>query len=151
MKDSTVNKTIGNHFEQELCDKLAQHGFWAHNMAQNRDGQPADIIACIGDTPILIDCKVCLNDRFPISRIEENQHTAMALWDKTGNNYAYFALKLSTGEIYMHHYNGLRYFEENNGKTLSRQAIIDSGTDFDNWVEGVIDDVYGDRLQDYDY
>ena len=151
MKDSTVNKTIGNHFEQELCDKLAQHGFWAHNMAQNRDGQPADIIACICDTPFLIDCKVCLNDRFPLTRIEENQHTAMTLWDKTGNQYAYFALKLSTGEIYMHHYNGLRYFEENDGKALNRQQIIEGGELFDFWVDNVIDDVYNDRLQDYDY
>ena len=145
------NKTLGNSFERELADKLAQHGFWVHLLQQNQAGQPADIIACISDTPFLIDCKVCLNDRFPLTRIEENQHTAMALWDKTGNQYAYFALKLSTGEIYMHHYNGLRYFEENDGKALNRQQIIEGGELFDFWVDNVIDDVYNDRLQDYDY
>ncbi|MBR1732161.1 MAG: Holliday junction resolvase RecU [Alloprevotella sp.] len=150
MKPSTVNKTVGNRFEQELCDLLAANGFWAHNMAQNHDGQPADVIACINDTPFLIDCKVCANDTFPVSRIEDNQHTAMQLFEAKDNSCAYFALKLSNGDIYMHHYEGLKYFEEHGGKTLTRQQIIDGGDKFEDWVESVIDDVYNDRLQDYD-
>jgi len=145
------NKSDGNHFEQELCERLSEKGFWATNLAQGRCGQPADIVACIGDTPFLIDCKVCANDSFPISRIEDNQHMAMTLWEKTGNQNAYFALKLSTGEIYMHHFDSLRYFEENDGKSLSRQAIIDGGYEFEVWVDEVMDDVYNNRLQDYDY
>lgn len=151
MKESTVNKIVGNRFEQELCDLLAENGFWAHNIAQNRDGQPADIIACIGDTPFLIDCKVCINDTFPFSRIEDNQHMAMALFEKQGNQNAYFALKLSTGEIYMHHFDALRLLEENDGKALSRRSIIKDGDKLEDWVKDVIDDVYNGRLQDYDY
>ena len=34
------NKKNGNHFEEEFCELLALHGFWAHNMAQNQVGQP---------------------------------------------------------------------------------------------------------------
>ena len=39
------NKKNGNHFEEEFCELLALHGFWAHTMAQNQVGQPADVIA----------------------------------------------------------------------------------------------------------
>ena len=39
------NKKIGNDFEKELCEVLAEYGFWVHNFTQNQDGQPADIIA----------------------------------------------------------------------------------------------------------
>ena len=150
MKPSTVNKTVGNRFEQELCDLLAAQGFWSHNIAQNHDGQPADVIACINNRPFLIDCKMCANDTFPVSRIEDNQHTAMQLFEDKDNDGVYFALKLSTGEIYMHHYEGLKYFEDNGGKSLTRQQIM-TGDKFEDWVESVIDDVYSDRLQDYDY
>lgn len=74
-----VNKTLGNHFEGELCELLAENGFWAHNLAQNQAGQPADVIAVKNDVAILIDCKVCSNDRFSLSRIEDNQEMAMTL------------------------------------------------------------------------
>ena len=40
-----INKKLGNDFEQELCDKLAEYGFWCTNLAMNKSGQPADIIA----------------------------------------------------------------------------------------------------------
>lgn len=54
-----VNKIAGNRFEAELCGILAEHGFWAHNMAQNQAGQPADIIAVKDGWAVLIDCKLC--------------------------------------------------------------------------------------------
>ena len=72
-----INRKIGNSFETEFCELLFQYGFWCHNMAQNAAGQPADIIAVKGKTAYLIDCKVCSNNRFPLSRVEENQHFAM--------------------------------------------------------------------------
>jgi len=145
------NKRLGNAFEREFADKLHKHGFWVHLLKQNEAGQPADVIACINDVPFLIDCKMCANDTFPLSRIEDNQHTAMQLFEDRGNTGAYFALKLSTGEIFMHHFEGLRYFIDNGGKTLNRQQIMEGGNRFEDWVESVIDDVYSDRLQDYDY
>ena len=48
------NKKNGNHFEEEFCELLALHGFWAHNMAQNQVGQPADVIAVKNGIPVLI-------------------------------------------------------------------------------------------------
>ena len=42
---SNNNKTSGNRFEQDFANLLAEHGFWAHVMQQNKAGQPADIIA----------------------------------------------------------------------------------------------------------
>lgn len=98
---SASNKTIGNHFEAELCDLLAEAGWWAHNLAQNQTGQPADVIAARNNIPVLIDCKVCENNRFVLSRIEDNQEGAMTLWEMTGNAYCYFAMKLSDDSIYM--------------------------------------------------
>ena len=102
------NKTIGNSFEAELCELLAENGFWAHNLAQNQTGQPADVIAVKNDIAYLIDCKVCENDRFPFSRIEDNQESAMTLWEMRGNANCYFALKDSQENIYMVHFDDLQ-------------------------------------------
>ena len=107
MKASTVNRTIGGHFEGELCNLLAAHGWWAHNMAQNQVGQPADVIAVKNNIAVLIDCKVCATDRFNLSRIEGNQEGAMTLWKARGNAYCYFAMKLTNGSIYMVHFDEL--------------------------------------------
>jgi Holliday junction resolvase len=92
---------MGNRFEAELCDALARHGFWAHNMAQNQTGQPADVIAVRNGVAHLIDCKVCSHDRFALSRIEANQEAAMTLWECKGNTSGYFALRLTDGTIWM--------------------------------------------------
>ena len=107
MKSKIDNRTLGVRFETELCELLAQHGWWAHDMAQNQTGQPADVIAVKNDTAVLIDCKVCSDNRFPLSRIECNQEGAMTLWEIRGNTECYFAMKLSDGAIYMVHFDEL--------------------------------------------
>lgn len=112
MKMSTVNRTVGGRFESELCEVLAGHGWWAHNLAQNQVGQPADVIAVKGNTAVLIDCKVCADNRFALSRIEGNQEGAMTLWRERGNYFCYFAFKLKDGSIYMIHYDTLRDLEQ---------------------------------------
>lgn len=94
------NKKLGNSFETELCEILSQHGFWAHNLAQNSAGQPADVIAVKYGEAFLIDCKVCSQGKFQYSRIEENQDLSMSLWRDCGNGNGWFALKFDT-EIYM--------------------------------------------------
>lgn len=96
----TSNRKLGNDFETEFCEILAEHGFWVHNFALKKSGQPADVIAVKERLPFLIDCKVCENDRFPFSRIEENQRLSMELWNKCENGQGWFALKTSKG-IYM--------------------------------------------------
>ena len=94
------NKKLGNSFEAELCEILSEHGFWAHNLAQNAAGQPADVIAVKDGEAFLIDCKVCSQGKFQYSRIEENQDLSMELWQDCGNGFGWFALKFDTG-IYM--------------------------------------------------
>lgn len=104
MKDTYAansNRKIGTSFEQELCDWLGDHGFWAHNMAQKAEGQPADVIAARYGKPYLIDCKVCSDDSFALSRLEPNQSRAMKRWCTTGNGVGWFAIKLNNGKIYM--------------------------------------------------
>ena len=106
------NRSDGIHFEGELCEILFKHDFWAHNIAQNRDGQPADVIAVRGDKAYLIDCKNCFHDRFHLSRIEFNQESSMELWEDCGNTECYFALKDSLGKIYMAHFDQLIAFRD---------------------------------------
>lgn len=93
------NKKVGNAFEQEFCEILAQHGFWAHNLAQNRQGQPFDVIAAKDGAAYVFDCKVCEDDVFDLSRIEENQENAMLLWESKGNRTGRFVFKLSSGDM----------------------------------------------------
>lgn len=97
----TGNRTIGNRFEYELAQILSEHGFWVHILSQNKAGQPADLIAVKGNIAVLIDAKVCSNDRFPISRIEANQLASMNVWKTSGNGEWYFAMKLTDRMIYM--------------------------------------------------
>lgn len=127
------NKTIGNNFEQELCDILADNGFWVHNMAMNKSGQPADVIAAKNGTSYLIDAKVCSNDNFPFSRIEENQELAMELWKECGNGIGWFALKISSG-IYMVVHEVMKVWR-NDHKMLSHDDICYFGLPIERWVE----------------
>ena len=41
----TSNKKLGNTFENEFCEMMFMRNFWVHNLAQNKSGQPADVIA----------------------------------------------------------------------------------------------------------
>ena len=134
MKSKTDNRTLGVRFETELCKLLAQHGWWAHNLSQNQTGQPADVIAVKNDMATLIDCKVCSNDRFPLSRIECNQEGAMTLWKIRGNTQCYFAMKLSGGEIYMVHFDELYERYLNNKGTITRVEFKKYRT-FEEWLK----------------
>ena len=80
-----INKKLGNDFEQELCQILADAGYWTHNFANRKNGQPADIIAVRSGGAYLIDAKVCSYEVFPFKRIEETQHLAMDMWLECGN------------------------------------------------------------------
>ena len=98
----TDNRSVGTRFEAELCDILAQHGFWAHNMQQNHAGQPADIIAIRGAFHTLIDCKHIADDKgFPFSEIRENQRSAMKMFQRKCGQLCYFAFKLPDDTIWL--------------------------------------------------
>lgn len=124
------NKKLGNDFEQEFCKRLSKAGYWVHNFANKKNGQPADIIAVKDGTALLLDCKVCSNGIFDISRIELNQHLAMRKWERCGNGTAWFALKVED-EIYILPYSVL----EKQKKTISKRFIQIVGARLDCFLE----------------
>jgi len=67
-------------------------------MVQNKSGQPADIIAVNEHTAILIDAKVCKNNRFSLERVEDNQFLAMSYWTKITKNPSGFACYLEQSD-----------------------------------------------------
>lgn len=97
---TNMNRKTGTSFERQLCTNLAGHGFWAHQMAQNSQGQPFDVIAAKNGHTYPIDCKVCEKDVFRLERVEENQYSAMTLWRQTGNGEGWFALRMTNGEVW---------------------------------------------------
>ena len=123
MKKSMENRTVGIRFEQEMCNYLSKKGWWAHDMTQSASGQPADIICAKGNVAILIDCKVCANNRFPFSRVEPNQESAMKLWMDKGNTYVYFALKLNDDSVYMMSYIRYNMFVQEGKSSLNEEVI----------------------------
>ena len=95
------NRAVGNAFEQEFSELLYAYGFWVHRLTQDSAGQPADVIAVKNKIAYLIDCKDCSAKGFDLRRVEENQITAMQLWNDCGNGQGWFAIKVPTGDIYM--------------------------------------------------
>lgn len=70
----------GYKYESEICNKLKELGFWTLNIPKNNMGaQPFDIIAIKDERVLAIDCKVCEGNRFPLSRIEDNQWLSFEL------------------------------------------------------------------------
>lgn len=130
---SNSNKKIGNNFEREFCEILSEHGFWVHNFAQNQDGQPADVIAVRDGGSFLIDCKVCITGRFQLNRIEENQQSAMQHWVDTGNEEAWFALKIEN-DIVMMRYSDLMLLKTVQS-SLNKSEILKHGVMFEKWVD----------------
>jgi Holliday junction resolvase len=127
------NKKLGNDFESELCEILSMYGFWCHNLAQNSDGQPADVIAVKNSVAYLIDCKVCSNDRFPFSRIEENQELAMEMWRECGNSCGIFALKFSE-DIYMVPMYSMALCRDKNS-SMTLDLVKQYGLSLGEWLE----------------
>ena len=126
------NKQAGNNFEREFCEQLARDKFWAHFIGGSKNGQPADIIAVRNEHAYLIDAKDCQNDRFVLSRIENNQDMAMRYWEMCGNNQGIFALNTSKG-VYMLRYGVVQVLEIAGIKSLNMQSIEKYCTPYAEW------------------
>lgn len=111
----------------------SKYGFWAHRLQDNKNGQPADVIMAKHDVAVLVDCKVCENNRFPLSRMEENQINAMRKWINCGNGHVAFALKLDN-DIRMINYEILMTLK-NYHKSLNKNDIIKYTLSFLEWQE----------------
>jgi Holliday junction resolvase len=127
------NKATGNGFENEFAQILYDNGFWVHLLNQNKSGQPADVIAAKNGKAHLIDCKVCSDNSFPLSRIEENQDMAMDMWKDCGNGIGWFALKTEFGIYMLTHY--VMKAWRNSHSSLSPKDIYEMGIPIDKWVK----------------
>lgn len=95
------NKKLGSKFEQDFCELLRHHKYWAHFLEPYKDGsQPFDIIASKNNTTYAFDCKTCKSRTFPLSRIEYNQELAFNKMLSMGNTNIYFAF-LNEDVIYI--------------------------------------------------
>ena len=128
------NRRVGTGFEKQLCMSLSGYGFWAHNLAQNSQGQPFDIIAARNGKSYPIDCKDCAKDIFKMERIEENQSSAMFLWRETGNGEGWFALRMTNGAVYFLPFSKLESLSLLK-TVLSASEIRQFGVPFREWVE----------------
>lgn len=130
-----TNKKIGNDFESRLCEILSNEGFWTHNFAQNQAGQPADVIAVKNGKAYLIDCKVCSNRGFVLSRMEDNQDLAMELWQYCGNGDGWFTILIAeSSDIYMIPHWLIRSVR-NSQYCLSEKEISECGVPLVKWLQ----------------
>ena len=128
-----INKKLGNKFEKELSEILYDAGYWVHLLNQNKNGQPADIIAVKNIKSYLIDAKVCSYEIFPFRRIEDNQRLAMDMWQECGNTTPYFALKCRN-EIYMVDWNTIKDLIKKGKKQLNLDDMNKYGVRLATWL-----------------
>ncbi len=130
------NKSNGTEFEKEFAQLLFENGFWVHLMQDNRNGQPFDVIAAKDGKTYVFDCKDCQTGIFQLSRIEENQWSAMKLWAETGNIPGLFALNVQ-GLIYVVPWRVLEILKESGNKSISRREIAKFGRRIESWFDSV--------------
>ena len=70
---------------------LSDKGFWAYETINKPSGQPVDIIAAKNNVIYIIECKVTKANRFPLSRVEDNQIMAIEKFTRCGNMQSWFA------------------------------------------------------------
>ena len=128
------NRRVGTGFEKQLCMSLSGYGFWAHNLAQNSQGQPFDVIAARNGVSYPIDCKNCSKNIFKMGRIEENQSSAMFLWRETGNGEGWFALRMTNGAVYFLPFSKLESLSLLK-TVLSASEIRQFGVPLGEWVK----------------
>lgn len=128
-----INKKLGNKFEKELSEILYNAGYWVHLLNQNKNGQPADIIAVKNKKAYLIDAKVCSFEKFAFKRVEENQRLSMQMFIECGNTTPYFALK-ARNEIYMLSYKTIRDLIKQGKKQLNFEEINKYSTRLSTWL-----------------
>ncbi len=82
-------------FQREICKMLSDNGFWAYETINKKSGQPVDVIAVKSDIGYIIECKVTKSNRFPLSRVEDNQITAIERFTRCKNHESWFAFLFS--------------------------------------------------------
>ena len=129
------NKSNGTSFEREFAQMMYEHGFWAHLIQDNRNGQPFDLIAAKDGIALVFDCKDCETDIFNLSRIEENQKAAMELWSECGNHEGLFVIRFRSGNIYILPYTLTQYLEHSKKKSFRENEAGKYAFQFKEWIK----------------
>lgn len=102
------NQQRGKDLEQRFMKYLSSQGYWVHFMNPAPDGsQPFDIVACQGSgheglaMVCAFDCKTLDGDRFPLSRVEDNQRAAFELLNRKGIHNTYFIVEKEENLVYI--------------------------------------------------
>lgn len=125
------NKSLGNQFENHICNYLFNNGFWVLRIPDTYAGQPVDVIAVKNKKAYLIECKVCSNNAFNTARIEPNQHATFQLWEEAGNGDGYIAMKFGQ-DVFLISYARLC---EISIKRISKEVIIQNGMRLKEWIK----------------
>lgn len=131
------NKSNGTAFEREFAEILFRHGFWAHRMQDNQNGQPFDIIAAKNRVPYAFDCKDCQGSIFKFSRIEENQMLAMQLWRQSGNGNAFLAIRMPETGIRILPYSVAIELMEKGTLSIAEGALLRLTPSLHEWLKVV--------------
>ena len=135
----TSNISAGTAFEREFCELLSDQGFWVHRISQNAAGQqPADVIAVYCGIAYLIDCKVCSNDRFQFSRMEENQRSAMDKWIGCKGTQPVFALRDSGNRVWILNYEWAIAKEQAGEKSVPCMKIDQFLIPLNEWLGWIV-------------
>lgn len=139
------NKSTGTKFEREFAERLAKRWFWVHIFQDNRNGQPCDVIAAKDGHTYLFDCKHCEEGFFLLSRMEENQHNAMRLFDMTGNGKGMLAIRFPDGGIYLVEYDKIQELRDAGFKRVNSTVCRTQGESLTEWIRGRETGNGGDR------
>lgn len=129
------NKAAGTKFEKEFAGILADNWFWVHLFQDNRNGQPCDVIAARDGNAYLFDCKDCQGNRFPLSRMEENQYNAMKLFRLTGNKRGMFVIRYPETGIYLVDFEVLKKLKDDGVTQIGENSIVRYGRSLQSWLD----------------
>ena len=76
-----------------------------------------------------------------MKRIEPNQESAMTLWEEMGNEYAFYALKLSNGLIYMMDWKEVKFLKQQNVKNIPLWYMAKQFATFEQWLDIMEDEI----------
>lgn len=128
------NKSIGTQFENEFADILAENRFWVHNFQDNKNGQPCDVIASKNGKSFLFDCKDCETKFFQLRRMEENQLSAMTLFEMYGNEPGMFAIRFPTTHIYLMNFRKMKEMRDTGFKRIDETICKALGMRLEEWL-----------------
>lgn len=106
--------TNGKNFEEMLCQYLAENDYYViYNEKGITGSQCCDIIAIKDNIATMIECKNLDNKsgKFPLNRIEANQHLAYKHSRECRNNNFILAINWN-GDIYFIDFGILQFFDK---------------------------------------